>query len=77
MNNYQSFTTIFFETNYFGKREFDKIRKQQEVEPAILLALNPKMVYSANSSKQLIQPLDSLENSKYFDVLNARFERYF
>ena len=28
-----------------GEREFDKIRKQQEVEPAILLALNLKMVY--------------------------------
>lgn len=39
-----------------AKREFDKIRKPQGVERVILSALNPEKVYSANRSKQLIQP---------------------
>ncbi len=31
------------------QREFDQIRKQQEVEQVILSALNPEKVYSATS----------------------------
>ena len=40
----------------FVPREFDRIRKQQEVELVILSGLNPEKVYSVNRSKQLIQP---------------------
>ena len=40
------------------RREFDRIRKQQEGELVILLALNPEMVCLADRNKQLSQPSD-------------------
>ena len=59
------------------QRQFDEIKKWQEVEQIKQWAPNQERVYKVNRCKQSIQPSGWLKNSKYFDVLNVRFEEYF
>ena len=48
--------SVFMGVFDVDEREFDQIKKQQEVEPVILLALNQDWAFEANRNKQLIQP---------------------